>query len=132
MDFASEDRSQGTTLGYPRPQLQRSEWITLDGVWDFAIDKCGELLNPDQVQWDRTILVPFPPETVLSGIGDTSFFCVTWYRRYFKIPELEAGARLILHFGAVDYAARVWVNGIEVCLHEGGLYALLRRNHTCA
>jgi hypothetical protein len=120
MDFASEDRSEGSTPGYPRPQLQRCEWITLDGVWDFAIDRRGELLDPDQVQWDRTILVPFAPETALSGIGDTSFFCATWYRRHFTIPELKPGERLILHFGAVDYAARVWVNGIQVCLHEGG------------
>jgi hypothetical protein len=120
LDFASEDRSEGSTPGYPRPQLQRSEWITLDGVLDFAIDMRGELLDPDQVQWDRTILVPFAPETALSGIGDTSFFCATWYRRHFTIPELKPRERLILHFGAVDYAARVWVNGLEVCLHEGG------------
>jgi hypothetical protein len=120
MDFASEDRSQGSTPGYPRPQLQRSEWITLDGVWDFAIDRRGELLDPDEVQWDEKILVPFAPETALSGIGDTSFFCAVWYRRHFTTPELKPGERLILHFGAVDYAARVWVNGIEVCLHEGG------------
>ena len=63
MDFASEDRSRGSAPGYPRPQLQRSEWITLDGVWDFAIDGPGALLHSDQVQWDRKILVPFAPET---------------------------------------------------------------------
>jgi len=120
MDFASDDRSQGSRRGYPRPQLQRSEWSTLDGEWDFAIDRHGQLLDPNQVQWNQKILVPFAPETALSGIGDTSFFCATWYRRYVTIPELKPGERLILHFGAVDYAARVWVNGIEVCLHEGG------------
>ena len=76
MDFGSEDRSQERMPGYPRPQLQRSEWITLDGAWDFAIDRRGELSDPNQVQWDRQIVVPFAPETALSGIGDTSFFCV--------------------------------------------------------
>jgi beta-galactosidase/beta-glucuronidase len=120
MDFASEDPSERSTSGYPRPQLQRSQWITLDGVWDFAIDRRGELLDLNQVQWDRKILVPFAPETALSGIGDTSFFSAAWYRRHFTNPELKPGERLILHFGAVDYAARVWVNGIEVCVHEGG------------
>jgi len=88
MAFALEDQLGGTKLGYPRPQLRRSEWITLDGVWDFSIDRRGGLLHPDQVQWERKILVPFAPETALSGIGDTSFFCATWYRRQIAIPEL--------------------------------------------
>lgn len=120
MNCASEDRLRGGIAAYPRPQLQRAEWITLDGLWDFAIDRLGELPDPHQVQWREKILVPFAPETSLSGIGDTSFFCATWYRRKFTIPELKPNERLILHFGAVDYLTKVWVNGIQVCLHEGG------------
>ena len=62
MEFVSEDRSQGSTRGYPRPQLQRSEWGALDGVWDFAIDRRGELLDPDQVYGTDRSRFPSPPK----------------------------------------------------------------------
>jgi hypothetical protein len=106
--------------GYPRPQLERAEWTSLNGPWDFALDPEGTWHLPDEVSWTATILVPFSPETPASGIGDTSFYNRCWYRRTFDAPELSAGQHLLLHFGAVDWAARVWVNGTPVVQHEGG------------
>ena len=106
---------------YPRPQLQRDAWLSLNGPWQFAIDRHGEWKRPETVPWDdTTITVPFAPETQASGIGDTSFYHAVWYRRAFAAPTLAAGDRLLLHFGAVDYEATVWVNGSRVGNHEGG------------
>jgi beta-galactosidase/beta-glucuronidase len=120
MELLPENGLRGSLPDYPRPQLQRAAWIKLDGYWDFAIDRKAEVSGPAAVTWDAKIMVPFAPETAASGIGDTGFYRAVWYRRSFERPELKAGERLILHFGAVDYAARVWVNGVEVCRHQGG------------
>src|SRR5437870_4869224 len=95
--------------GYPRPQLVREQWINLNGTWDFAIDADATITSPKQVKWDRRIVVPFAPETSSSGIQDTSLFKACWYRRTFTAPEVPNDQRLILHFGAVDYCARVWI-----------------------
>ncbi|HEY0796758.1 MAG TPA: glycoside hydrolase family 2 TIM barrel-domain containing protein [Acidisarcina sp.] len=104
---------------YPRPQLQRGSWTSLNGIWDFAIDR-DALLEINQVDWSSHILVPFSPETAASGIDDTAFYSAVWYRRSFERPELKPGERLVLHFGAVDHGAIVWVNGASVCTHHGG------------
>ncbi len=111
-----------TTLahGYPRPLLVRDAWVSLNGPWDFASEEPAHWRNPTDVTWNGTIIVPFAPETEASGIADTGFHHVCWYRRTFEAPTLDNGARLILHFGAVDYAATVWVNGMIVTRHEGG------------
>jgi beta-galactosidase/beta-glucuronidase len=106
--------------GYPRPQLERAKWLSLDGEWDFALDPEAGWDLPGQPLWNASIRVPFSPETPASGIGHTGFFRACWYRRAFDPPRLDAGERLILHFGAVDYIASVWVNGHFVCDHEGG------------
>ena len=106
--------------GYPRPQLERAEWFPLDGEWEFSLDKEGVLRLPTEPQWESRIRVPYSPETPASGIGDTGFYRCCWYRRTFDAPRLNAGDRLLLHFGAIDYSARVWVNGQEVARHEGG------------
>jgi beta-galactosidase/beta-glucuronidase len=105
---------------YPRPQLQREAWLSLDGPWDFAFDPAGEWQTPEAVVFDRTIRVPFAPETPLSGIDDRGFYNVVWYRRTFAHPKLAADQCLLLHFGAVDYTATVWVNGQPAVTHEGG------------
>ena len=105
---------------YPRPLLRRAEWWSLDGPWDFALDAEAVWTHPDQVGWDRRITVPFAPETPASGVGETGFFCACWYRRAFDAPALAAGERLVLHFGAVDDAATVWVGGRFAGGHEGG------------
>jgi hypothetical protein len=106
--------------GYPRPLLVRAEWTSLDGEWDFALDPEGRWPEPGAVRWDRRIRVPFSPETAASGIGDTGFYQAAWYRR--TLPPLDAAAdhRVILHFGAVDWDATVWVDGLQVVRHQGG------------
>ena len=106
--------------GYPRPQLERAEWTSLNGQWDFALDHDACWREPGEVPWDSTIAVPFAPETPASGIGNTDFYKACWYRRAFDAPSLEQGERVILHFGAVDHSATVWVNGTVAVRHEGG------------
>lgn len=105
---------------YPRPQLRRENWISLNGTWDFAFDDDSRWTEPSAVKWSREIKVPFSPETPASGINANGLYRAVWYRRSFEPPELQAGQRLLLHFGAVDYSADVWVNGIKVCSHQGG------------
>jgi beta-galactosidase/beta-glucuronidase len=107
-------------MGYPRPQFRRQKWQSLNGRWDFAIDADGELSTPDRVAWSTQIEVPFAPETARSGIADTGLYRGCWYRRKLDAQSLEPKQRLILHFGAVDYRALVWVDGTLVATHEGG------------
>ncbi|KHK95923.1 glycoside hydrolase [Microbacterium mangrovi] len=113
---------------HPRPQLLRSAWADLTGPWEFAFDD-GDVGIADG--WARgrgfggTIIVPFPPESSASGVGDTTHHRVAWYARTFGERELResghaAGRRLMLRFGAVDYRCRVWVDGSLVGSHEGG------------
>ncbi|WP_227494043.1 glycoside hydrolase family 2 protein [Ramlibacter pallidus] len=105
--------------GYPRPQLQRAQWINLNGKWRFCFDNDAALATPaDVTEWPLQITVPYPPESKASGIGDRGFHKACWYERD---VELKPGNdRVILRFGAVDYAARVWVNGDLAATHEGG------------
>jgi beta-galactosidase/beta-glucuronidase len=106
--------------GYPRPQLVRPHWASLNGAWDFAIDADARWAVPPEIVWDRTIVVPYAPETDSSGIADPGFYQVCWYRRRFERPNLAPGERLLLHFGAVDHSATVWVNGAIAARHDGG------------
>ena len=115
---------------HPRPMLRRARWVGLDGRWDFVLDREARLDRPAAVTWEPeavggSILVPFAPETPASnaggpGKGVDGFIKRCWYRRRFAPPSLGARDRLILHFGAVDYVARVWVNGRLAVAHEGG------------
>lgn len=105
---------------HPRPQMQRAAWRALDGAWEFAFDDDTQWRVPAQVRFDRTIQVPYPPEGAASGIGSTGFHPVLWYRRVVELTPAECAQRLLLHFGAVDYQATVWVNGQQVAQHQGG------------
>jgi beta-galactosidase/beta-glucuronidase len=105
--------------GHPRPQLRRP-WTSLNGTWEFAIDPHGHWSVPDDVPWHERIAVPFSPETEASGIADTGFYQACWYRRRFEAPARVAGDRLHVHFGAVDYAAVVWIDGARAGHHVGG------------
>ena len=105
---------------HPRPQLRRRDWTSLDGEWQFALDPEARWTAPGQVEWDRTIRVPFAPETAASGVGDPGFYKACWYRRAVPAPPARPGERLLLHFGAVDYEAAVWADGRVVARHEGG------------
>ncbi len=106
--------------GYPRPQLRRAGWSSLDGPWEFSIDADARWLSPGEARFTGTIEVPFAPETPRSGVGDTGFYKAVWYRREVPVPPLGPSDRLMLHFGAVDYLACVWVDGAFACEHEGG------------
>jgi beta-galactosidase/beta-glucuronidase len=105
---------------YPRPQLRREHWISLNGPWAFAVDQNSACADPASVPWSATINVPFSPETAASGVRADGYLPCVWYRRNFRKPDLAPGECLLLHFGAVDYCADVWVNGIKVCSHHGG------------
>ncbi len=109
---------------HPRPGLRRSRWIDLTGEWGFAYDDADVGLDEGWVgkpeAFDRTIRVPYPPESELSGIGDGTEHPVVWYRRTFVLDEADRSERLLIHFGAVDYETRVWVNGQSVVGHRGG------------
>lgn len=104
---------------YPRPVMQRSQWLNLNGFWQF------EEANPgDKVPVNRTlkekILVPFPWESQLSGINRQLSSNTAWYRRTFTIPKPWAGQQVLLHFGAVDWKAIVYINGRCIGEHKGG------------
>jgi len=109
---------------YPRPQFERKEWQCLNGEWEFSFDdeNVGEKEKWHEAgqPYLRTINVPFAFQSKLSGIEDNSFHDVVWYRRVLEVPDAWAGRRIILHFGAVDYIAKVWVNGKLAVVHEGG------------
>ena len=99
---------------------RRPGWTSLDGAWEFALDRDARCAHPGEVTWEHSIEVPFSPETPRSGIGETGYFQACWYRRTLAVPALEPGERLLLHFGAVDHAASIWIDGAQVATHEGG------------
>lgn len=108
---------------YPRPQFVRDTWVCLNGEWEFDYDDkdAGERERwYEEAELSRTIQVPFCFQSELSGIGDPAFHDIVWYRRQVTLSEAFAGKRVMLHFGAVDYSARVWVNGRLAATHEGG------------
>ncbi len=104
---------------YPRPLLQRQSYINLNGYWEYAVT--GKFRRPRS--FDGRILVPFSPESILSGVGrQLQPDEYLWYRTMLSLQadKLQAGFRLLLHFGAVDQACRVYINGREVTRHTGG------------
>ena len=103
---------------YPRPIMERSQWQNLNGLWNYAILPVGK---PTPTSFDGKILVPFPVESSLSGVqkrlgGDNEL----WYQREFSVPSNWKNNKVLLHFGAVDWKADVWVNDIKVGQHTGG------------
>jgi beta-galactosidase/beta-glucuronidase len=107
---------------YPRPELVRADWLCLNGTWQFEIDAGDTGLERGLCERELAsrIIVPFCPESELSGIGNTDFLNAVWYRREVDVPAAWSGRRILLHFQAVDYDATVWVNGVEVARHRGG------------
>ncbi|MDX3003718.1 glycoside hydrolase family 2 TIM barrel-domain containing protein [Kribbella solani] len=107
---------------YPRPQFVRSQWVNLNGEWEFEIDRSDSGLERGLRErgLERRIVVPFAPETELSGIADVDFMEAVWYRTTVTIPADWDGQDAVLHFQAIDHDATVWVNGIEVVRHRGG------------
>ena len=107
---------------YPRPQFVRPDWLCLNGTWQFEIDygDSGLQRGLRERELDGTITVPFCPESALSGVGHVDFMDAVWYRKAVQLPAAWAGREVLLHFGAVDYDATVWVNDKEVGRHRGG------------
>ena len=113
---------------YPRPQMVRTDWINLNGTWEFEIDHSLSGIARGLHKADRlsgNITVPFCPESELSGVGFKDFMAGVWYRREVQLPEgwvsgLAAGEQILLHFGAVDYESFVYVNGKLAGKHRGG------------
>ena len=117
----SQDVDQNCPLSeYPRPQMERKSWTCLNGPWDYAFTKDGK----QAAAWDGKILVPFSPESELSGVGRKLDAEETlWYHRTFAYSRKKEGERTLLHFGAVDQRATVYVNGTETGSHRGGYTA---------
>ncbi len=108
---------------HPDPQRQRPDWINLNGTWQFEIDAGRNGLErgwSDREPLAGRITVPFCPESQLSGVGHVDFMPAVWYRRRFEVPSSWQGRRVRLHFGAVDFESKVWVNGQLVGGHRGG------------
>lgn len=109
---------------HPKPQFMRDEWINLNGEWQFDIDNANSGksrgLFETNTEFPMVINVPFCPESKLSGIEHTDFLNAVWYKRNFNITKEQLKGKVILHFGAVDYEAFVFVNGKEVGSHKGG------------
>ncbi len=107
---------------YPRPQLVRADWLCLNGAWQFEVDQGDSGLQRGLLACDLhdTIVVPFCPESQLSGVVNRDFLNAVWYRRTVTLPPSWGDRRVLLHFQAVDYDTTVWVNGVEVGRHRGG------------
>ena len=110
---------------HPRPDAYRTNWLSLNGEWQFEIDREDDgqargLVSGQEL--NSRIVVPFCPESTLSGLGfgNTNYFEHAWYRRLVELPAAMRGQRVLLHFGAVDYQAWVYVNGQLAGTHAGG------------
>ena len=108
---------------HPRSDMFRENWATLNGTWQFEIDAKNDgeargLISGKDLA--ARIIVPFCPESALSGVGNTNFMTHVWYRTLFELPDAMRGKRVRLHFGAVDYQAWVYVNGQLAGTHVGG------------
>ena len=116
--WAEEVNPKNVLPDYPRPLMTREAWKNLNGLWHYAITpKDGK----QPVDYDDEILVPFCIESSLSGVQKTvGTDNVLWYQREFSVPKAWKGQRVLLHFGAVDWQADVWVNDIKVGSHTGG------------
>ncbi len=111
---------------FPRPQFDRGDqnWLNLNGTWAYRTDRAlsGEAqgFHLCATAYDESITVPFCRESELSGVGDKDFCDGVWYRKSFMLPDGWAGARTLLHIGACDYTAKVWVNDRFIGAHSGG------------
>lgn len=109
---------------HPRPQFKRDAWMNLNGPWNFAFDfglsGVERGWHTDPSGFDKEIIVPFCPESELSGLGYTDMIPAVWYHRTLTIPSDWKGKRVFLHFGGVDYDCRAWVNGELAGRHYGG------------
>lgn len=108
---------------HPNPQFERKNWMNLNGEWQFQIDYGNSGIEREfykRDSFEKKIIVPFCPESELSGIGNRDFMTAIWYRRTIHLTKQQLSGRVILHFGAVDYEAIVFINKKEIGRHYGG------------
>ena len=108
---------------YPRPQMERAEWVNLNGEWTYTLDlvKTGWERNLMKSEgFDGKIIVPFAPESKLSGVEHKEFIPCIWYQRDITIPAAWSGKDVVLNFGAVYYESEVFIDGKFVGRHYGG------------
>lgn len=105
---------------YPRPSFVRDNWLNLNGKWDFEIGDNGKNYLDDNTEYETRIEVPFCPESKLSGVGHKDFMYSLWYRRTVSITPEQLKGKVLIHFGAVDYEANLYVNGKKAGTHRGG------------
>lgn len=123
-DFSHHDAGAKWDEGidnFPRKQMFRERWKSLNGFWSFSFDSHLKWERPEEVpDWPLQIRVPFCPESKAGGLEDLSFHSRCWYQKKFQLVNLDRGKRYLLHFGAVDYEGRVWLNGHFLGHHTGG------------
>jgi len=102
---------------YPRPQMVRTDWVNLNGLWEFKVGNRDDAAPYGQTLPEK-ILVPYPVESVLSGVME--HHNRVWYRRMISIPEQWNGSKILLHFGAIDWESEIFINGNSVGIHKGG------------
>ena len=118
--WASQVNPVSVLNDYPRPQMERSQWQCLNGLWDYIVLPKTEGTDFPK-NWKGKILVPFAIESSLSGVGETvGKDSVLWYRQSIKVSKERKGKKTLLHFGAVDWQADVYVNGNHAGMHQGG------------
>ncbi|QOR75757.1 MAG: beta-galactosidase [Thermoflavifilum sp.] len=118
-DFAQQVNPQHPWPEYPRPQMERKAWMNLNGLWNYALT---DVLD-DQIprHWDGQILVPFAIESALSGVGKAvGQHQLLWYEKKFVVPAAWKNKHILLHFDAVDWQTKVFLNGHEIGAHQGG------------
>lgn len=107
---------------YPRPQFQRTDWMNLNGTWTYSFDfgRTGQNKRWQESKgFNDKILIPFCPESRLSGVAHTDFINTIWYQRTLDVPQQWKGKNIMLNFGAVDYEATIYIDGKEVDKHFG-------------
>ena len=105
--WGKEVTPENAWIEYPRPQLVREDWQSLNGLWEFVVTKKG---SQTPTNYEGEILVPYPIESALSGVQrDVDVEEEIWYRRSLTIPEVWEGQRILLHFEAVDWETTVWI-----------------------
>ena len=108
---------------HPNPQFERAAWLNLNGEWDFEFDFGNSKYDSGiigRAEWETKITVPFCPESKLSGIEYTDFIPAVWYRKTVSVTAEQLKGRVLLHFGAVDYETKLYINGKKAGSHKGG------------